>query len=44
MLAGTFQRSAVEPTAADIMADMELEAALAEEREAAPAPLGVGRA
>ncbi len=43
VLAGTFKRSVVEPTAADLMADMELEAALAEERDSAPAPLRAGR-
>ena len=43
VLAGTFKRSVVEPTAAELMADMELEAALAEERDSAPAPLQAGR-
>ncbi len=43
VLAGTFKRSVVEPTAAELMADMELEAALAEEHAAAPAPLQDGQ-
>lgn len=39
VLAGTFSRNPIIPTAAEIAADMELEAALAELLRSGPAPL-----
>ena len=39
VLAGTFSRNPISPTAEEIAADMELEAAIAEEARSGPAPL-----